>query len=59
MILASGEGTNAQNVIDGVASGEIALEIAAVIANDVAAPVLERARSAGIAAEAVSWDRAE
>jgi phosphoribosylglycinamide formyltransferase 1 len=58
VILASGEGTNAQNVIDRVAAGEIALDIGAVIANDATAPVLERARAAGIAADAVAWDRA-
>jgi len=57
VILASGDGTNAQNVIDRVAAGEVALELAAVVANDPAAPVLERARSAGIVAEAVCWER--
>jgi len=53
VILASGDGTNAQNVIDRVAAGEVALELAAVVANDPAAPVLECARSAGIFTEAV------
>lgn len=59
VILASGAGTNAQNVIDRVASGELALELGAVVANAPAAGVLERARSSGLAGEAVSWERAE
>jgi phosphoribosylglycinamide formyltransferase-1 len=57
VILASGGGTNAQNVIDAVDRGELALEIAGVIANAEDAFVLERARTAGIAAQSVSWAR--
>lgn len=57
VILASGGGTNAQNVIDRVAGGELALDLAAVVANDAGAFALERARRAGIGAEAVVWDR--
>jgi phosphoribosylglycinamide formyltransferase 1 len=57
VILASGSGTNAQSVIDGVQSGDSTLDIAAVIANDPNAKVLERARDAGIKAEAVVWER--
>jgi phosphoribosylglycinamide formyltransferase-1 len=57
VILASGGGTNAQNVIDRAASGELAVDVVAVIAGDVSAGVLERARRAGIAAEAVGWQR--
>jgi phosphoribosylglycinamide formyltransferase-1 len=58
VLLASGDGTNVQNVVDGVAAGEIALDVGAVIANDAGAGVLERARTAGVPAEAVVWDRA-
>jgi len=57
VILASGSGTNAQNVIDRTASGELALDLAAVIANAAEAPVLERARRAALGAEAVAWER--
>ena len=57
VILASGSGTNAQNVIDRAAAGELALDIAAVIANSAGARVLERARDARIAAEPVVWAR--
>lgn len=48
VVLISGEGTNLQAFIDAVADGEIALDIAAVVANREAAPGLERARRAGI-----------
>lgn len=57
VILASGNGTNAQNVIDRTVAGELALEVTAVIANAADAPVLARARTAEIAAEAVAWGR--
>lgn len=57
VILASGSGTNAQNIIDRVASNELALDLAAVIANDPEARVLQRARDAGVVAETVEWAR--
>lgn len=53
VVLISGEGTNLQAFMDAVAGGEIALDIAAVVANRDAAPGLERARRAGIAAAVV------
>ncbi len=59
VILASGNGTNAQAVIDETLAGRNALELAAVIANDAAARVRERARAAGVAEEAVVWRRGE
>jgi phosphoribosylglycinamide formyltransferase-1 len=58
VILASGNGTNAQAVIDDVRAGNGALTIAAVVTNVASAHVRERARAAGIAEEAVVWDRA-
>ena len=58
VILASGSGTNAQAVLDARAAGRIALEVAAIVTNDPAAPVRERARAAGIAAVVERWHRA-
>jgi phosphoribosylglycinamide formyltransferase-1 len=57
VILASGNGTNAQAVIDDVQSGNTSLTIAAIVTNDASARVRDRARAAGIAEEAVVWDR--
>lgn len=57
LILASGEGSNAQAVIDDVQSGDSALDLVAVIANHEQARVRDRAREAGIAQEAIVWDR--
>jgi phosphoribosylglycinamide formyltransferase-1 len=57
-ILASGNGTNAQNVFDRVAAGLLPLELTRVIANVADAPVVERAERAGIAGQAVTWNRA-
>lgn len=56
VILASGSGTNAQAVIDAAAAGRLALDLH-VIANAADAFVRERARRAGIAEEAVVWQR--
>jgi len=47
-ILASGAGSTAQAVIDACASGRIDGEVVLVISNNSDAPVLERARAAGI-----------
>ena len=57
VILASGNGTNAQAVIDDAQTGDSTLEIAAVITNDANARVRERARDAWVTEEAVVWDR--
>ena len=57
VILASGNGTNAQAVIDDVRAGNTGLTIAAIVTNDATAHVRARARAAGIAEEAVVWDR--
>jgi folate-dependent phosphoribosylglycinamide formyltransferase PurN/GNAT superfamily N-acetyltransferase len=58
VILASGSGTNAQAVIDGVAAGDSALTIAGIVTNHAGAGVRARARDARIAEDAVVWDRA-
>lgn len=56
-ILASGGGTNVQNVIDNIESGRVPLDITCVIANSPDAFALMRARRAGIQSAAVVWDR--
>lgn len=54
-VLVSGGGTNLQAIIDGVQEGTIRdTEIAAVISNNKSAYALERAKLAGIHAEALS-----
>jgi len=53
-ILASGAGTTAQAVIDACAVGRIDGAVVLVIANNADAPVLERARAAGIPARRIS-----
>jgi phosphoribosylglycinamide formyltransferase-1 len=59
VVLASGNGSNAQAVIDDIRGGRHpGLEIAAIVSNDARARVLERARAAGIVEEALVWDRA-
>ena len=57
-ILASGAGTNADNVLRRVGEGTLPLEVAAVIANDANAGALEVARRHGVSAIALPWDRA-
>lgn len=51
VVLASGEGTNFQAILDRSAGGDLPVRIKAVISDRSEARVLERARSAGIAAE--------
>ena len=53
-VLISGRGSNLQALIDAVADGRLDASIMVVIANDSAAPGLERARQAGIEALVVS-----
>jgi hypothetical protein len=57
LVLASGSGTNFQSVIDGAAAGTVPLDLAMLVSNKSGAYALERARSAGIAAVALPWDR--
>lgn len=61
VILASGEGSLAQSIIDAVQRGDIAATIVAVISDQPEANVLKRARAAGIATfiQPVSNDRAD
>jgi phosphoribosylglycinamide formyltransferase-1 len=57
IVLASGNGTNLQSVIDGVRDGRLPLKIALLICNKRGAYALERARRAEIPAIALPWDR--
>ncbi|RLK51239.1 formyltetrahydrofolate-dependent phosphoribosylglycinamide formyltransferase [Alkalispirillum mobile] len=54
VVLISGSGSNLQTFIDGQASGELPIEIKAVISNKADAFGLERARKAGIPARVLS-----
>ena len=56
-VLISGEGTNLQALIDAVAAGTLAAEIALVVSNRAAARGLERARAAGIPTEYLPAER--
>lgn len=49
VVLISGRGSNLQAILDGVASGELAIELCAVISNRPAAGGLQRAEQAGVA----------
>jgi phosphoribosylglycinamide formyltransferase 1 len=53
VILISGSGTNLQAIIDAARKGELPVDIRAVISNRPAAAGLDRARAAGIHAEAL------
>ena len=57
VVLASGNGTNLQAVIDACASGTIDASVVAVISDQPAATALERARTAGL--EAIALPRLE
>lgn len=56
-ILASGTGTNARNVLEGVRAGRLPLEIAAVVCDRAGAGVLSIARAFGVPGIEVVWDR--
>jgi len=54
-VLISGSGTNLQAILDAIDSGELPVEIAAVISDKPAAYGLERARSVGVKAIAIDF----
>jgi phosphoribosylglycinamide formyltransferase-1 len=58
VVLASGNGTHFQAVLEAANDGRLPLDITAMICNREDAPVCERARSGGVRAEVVAWDRA-
>jgi phosphoribosylglycinamide formyltransferase-1 len=57
-VLASGNGSNFQGVIDGAAAGTLPLEIGALVSNRPGAFALERAATAGIPTVMAAWYRA-
>jgi phosphoribosylglycinamide formyltransferase 1 len=55
VVLASGNGSNLQAIIDACASGELTAEVVAVISDQAKAYALERAKKAGIPAHIFGW----
>ncbi len=58
-VLASGNGSNFQAVLDRVARGVLPLDVTALVANDASAYALTRARKADVAAISLPWVRAD
>jgi len=58
VVMASGNGSNFQAVLDASQEGRLPLDIATLVCNDDGAFALQRARDAGIEAAVVAWDRA-
>jgi phosphoribosylglycinamide formyltransferase 1 len=60
LVMASGNGSNFQAVLDASRDGTLPLEIAALLSNDPRAYAVGRARSAGLdSIRVVAWNRAE
>jgi phosphoribosylglycinamide formyltransferase-1 len=57
-VLASGNGTNFQSVVDGARAGTLPLDVGGLIVNRPEAFALERAARAGIPSKLVYWERA-
>lgn len=57
VVLASGNGSNAQAFIDGIAAGRLPYEIAGAVINRASAFAVERMRRAQIPVELAVWDR--
>ncbi|HEX3671468.1 MAG TPA: GNAT family N-acetyltransferase [Candidatus Cybelea sp.] len=57
-IMASGNGSNFQAVLDSVRAAELPVEVVALVSNSARAFAVERARDAGIPAHVVPWNRA-
>ncbi|TWG92282.1 phosphoribosylglycinamide formyltransferase-1 [Luteimonas sp. J16] len=53
-VLASGRGSNLQAILDAIASGHLQAELAGVFSDRASAQALERARAAGVPAQALS-----
>ncbi len=58
-VLASGNGSNFQAVLERSAASELPLDVGALVVNRPGAYVLERAAAAGVPAEVVAWNRKE
>lgn len=57
VVLASGNGSNFQAVIDGAGRGTLPLDLALLLSNASGAYALQRARAASVPAFALPWDR--
>lgn len=57
LVLASGNGSNFQAVLEACASGRLPIDIAGLIVNDPSAYAIDRARRAGIPVSVVEWER--
>ncbi|HEX3456874.1 MAG TPA: GNAT family N-acetyltransferase [Candidatus Baltobacteraceae bacterium] len=57
LVMASGDGSNFQAVVDAVQRGDLPLEIAGLLVNDERAFAIQRAKTAGIAVRSVAWNR--
>lgn len=57
LVLASGNGSNFQAVIDAARDGRLPINVVALFSNNLHAQALVRARDGGIASHAVVWDR--
>jgi phosphoribosylglycinamide formyltransferase 1 len=59
-VMVSGSGTNLQSVLDRARSGELPIDVVAVVSNKPGAYALERAREAGVASiRTLTWKRKE
>jgi len=60
LVLASGNGSNFQAVVDASSNGNLPIEVVALVSNDAGAYAIQRARAAGVAAvHVVAWRRGE
>lgn len=57
VVLASGNGSNFQAILDGVREKRLPLDPVLLLSNKTGAYALERARNAGVPAVALAWDR--
>jgi phosphoribosylglycinamide formyltransferase 1 len=57
VVLASGHGTNLQAVLDAARSGELPVDVVAVVSNNAGAYANERAHRAGVPLVVVTWKR--
>jgi phosphoribosylglycinamide formyltransferase-1 len=57
LVMASGNGSNFQAVIDATRNGALPVDVVALFSNDLHAQVLVRARDGGIPSHAVVWNR--
>lgn len=59
LILASGNGSNFQAVVDAAGAGSLPIDLVALFSNNLRAFALVRARNGGIPSHAIAWDRDE